>query len=267
MKTPEKYQKMMLDSFERFGIDRFDIGVRRNEGTFIFHESQDLDRAGVEKRFKWLKYENRQGSEIYIRPARGHSWNYLFLDDLNLEAAREIAAKHRTMLIQTSAEGGCHAWLCTSRAITEPERYAKQSDLAQHYGADKMSVSGEHWGRFAGFRNHKRGSWVNWLITSDSPPMTVSSISTPTGQQAGGCVIHSPSNRTRPISRSIDDSPSGAEWGWVMGFLSATGDAQRAIDRLAEQADARGKSNPRSYAERTVRKAQSKLHGENGLAG
>ena len=89
------------------------------------------------------------------------------------------ARGHGGLAVQTSPAGGCHLWLPCARTLDEAARHRVQRWLAECMGADLGSVSGEHLGRLAGFRNWKRGGcWVNVVAfpedrTTAPLPMTV----------------------------------------------------------------------------------------------
>ena len=59
-------------------------------------------------------------------------------------------------------------WLPCDRSLDEGARLQAQRGLAARFSADKGSISGEHLGRLAGFKNWKRaGCWVNRLCRMD----------------------------------------------------------------------------------------------------
>ena len=67
------------------------------------------------------------GGEIYIRPARGHAWPLVFLDDLSVPVARQLGMAHGAMIILTSPAGGCHVWLPCDQALDEDARLQAQA--------------------------------------------------------------------------------------------------------------------------------------------
>ena len=241
-------QTNFLDVLYRFGIDRLDFGLRRQDGTFIQRDIQSLDPEGIKKALPFLRAENAQGSDVYFRPEQHESWPVIFLDDLTDQEARGIARKYHSWIIETSP-GLHHVWICTDRPLSRAERYIEQSRIVSLGTGDPGSVSGEHFGRFPGFRNWKRrGAWVNLVSLPDTrlSRLQTSTSSLPHGGRRG--------SSGRP-SGGGDASESGREWGWVCGFLEHGGNPDEACRRLEIRARSRGKQDPERYAIRTVSKA------------
>lgn len=137
----------------RLGVTRADLAVRRRDGAMHWQRDRSLEALPL----AWARAENAHGADIYIRPARGHAWAVVFLDDVESDLALEVAGSNGGLAIRTLPEGGCHLWLPTSSPLDEAGRGQRQRWLAQQLGADPASTSGEHLGRLAGFRNWKRG--------------------------------------------------------------------------------------------------------------
>jgi hypothetical protein len=200
---------------------------------------------------RWARSENLRQAEIYIRPARGYSWPVVFLDDVAAPLAGRVARKYDALVVKTSPAGGCHLWLSCDRPLEEEARRETQRWLAGLVAADLGSISGEHLGRLAGFKNWKRGGvWVNVLDASDrgcrwDPEAALSSrhatmkTDVPSGAR----------------STTTDTSPSGQEWGWVCGLLEAGCSPSVAHARLREAARSRRGRDADRYALRTLKRA------------
>lgn len=205
----------------------------------------------------WLRAENARNCDIYFRPFRRQAWPVVFLDDLPPRIALKIGGKYRAAVIETST-GRCHLWLVTTRSLDEDERTVVQRDLVARLqgAADPGSVSGDHWGRLPGFRNHKPGRdcWVNLLALTKANPYSPSldpPISTPTRPKA-----HHPP--CKPIAKPDGDGVdmSRLEWGWVCGCLESGLPSSWVLDQLIERARARrGDKDAIRYARHTVAKA------------
>jgi hypothetical protein len=204
----------------------------------------------------WARAENVQGADIYIRPARGYNWAMVFLDDLPVPLARKLALEKGAMVIQTSPQGGCHVWLACDRALNEEGRCQLQRILADRYQADKGSISGEHLGRLAGFRNWKRGGcWVNVLCEMDPRRrFCVSGVTLVLQTEKSPCRMQSIAR-----SRSGDASPSGIEWGWVCRMLETGHDPEVVYLMLVGRAKNRRGNDVERYARKTVEKAMSHI--------
>jgi hypothetical protein len=233
----------MLTWWRAIGIERVDLAVKRPSGAMIWHYDVATDSLPL----AWAGAQNVRRGEVYIRPARHGAWPLVFLDDVAKQRARAVAKKYEALVVETSSAGGCHIWLACCRSIDEGLRREAQRWLAQRIDADPGSISGEHLGRLAGFKNWKRdGSWVNVIAASRH------------GRRWDPSVIPSAYRRenismpARSGSQSRDASPSGREWGWVCGLLENGCPPERAYARLLDRSvDRRGSDAPR-YARRTI---------------
>ncbi len=242
----------MLDWFADAHVARADLAVRRRDGAVVWHPDRALDELPL----AWARAENVRRADVYVRPARGYEWPLVFLDDVEEGAALLVQRKYRALVVRTSQAGGCHVWLSCSRALDEEERRQAQRWLADRIGADRASISGEHLGRLAGFKNWKRqGEWVNALDLSSTKrawdPCEALRTS-PSGSQTGANRPRCGGDRTLP---GPDPSESGREWGWVCGALEAGLDPERVYSRLVERARARRGADAERYARRTVDQA------------
>ncbi|MEW8308200.1 MAG: hypothetical protein G8D88_13870 [gamma proteobacterium symbiont of Ctena orbiculata] len=264
--TAQFNTEQQIDWFKEHGIDKLDFAVRRPSGAFIGHNTKavsltDADR--LQRTLKWLMAENaNRDADIYCRPARGYEWPILFLDDLSNH--RTITNQYRSMAIHTSPQGGYQLWIATTTPLNEDERRAAQEPLIKKYGADSGSKSGEHWGRLAGFKNHKRGgNWVNFTTESDHPALDSKTLLFPQGTEAitgGQVVFHQSSNRPGRTAGGVDKSESGREYGWIINYLENGGNRQEAYSRLHARATARGKTGDIDrYVRRTLRSAEAAL--------
>ena len=97
---------------------------------------------------------NNEGDDIFIRPVRGINHPIIMLDDLNNNEIQRISTEWQSAVVETSLQNH-QIWIVTNRAINESERKNVQKMLIASFGGDLGSVSGEHWGRCAGFINQK----------------------------------------------------------------------------------------------------------------
>lgn len=109
----------------------------------------------VEKSVSWLKKENAQGNDIYIRPLG--SQGLVLIDDIGRETIKLMEADgiEPAAVIETSPKN-YQVWVRVSREPLE-EKLATQiaKNLAQQYGGDPNSAAWRHFGRLAGFTNRK----------------------------------------------------------------------------------------------------------------
>lgn len=242
-----RHTQAMLAWWRGIEIDRVDLAVRSPSGTMIWH--RDLATGSLP--VKWARAQNVRRADVFVRPARQNAWPVVFLDDVATPRARAVADKYDALLVETSPAGGCHIWLACSRPLAETARRDAQRWLAQRIGADLGSISGEHLGRLAGFKNWKRsGAWVNVVAASLRDrrwdPSAVPSIAaTETGKPPA----------TRRRQKSTDTTPSGREWGWVCGQLENGCPPERVYVRLLEHACIRRGGDAPRYARRTLERA------------
>ncbi len=242
------HTQAMLQWWAGAGIDRADLAVRRPSGAMLWHRNRPLDALPL----AWARAENAQQADIYIRPARGTPWPLLFLDDVVVNRAQALAGDLDALLVETSPVGGCHVWIRCDRALTEDERQHMQRAWIARLDADPGSVSGEHLGRLAGFKNWKRGGcWVNVRAASHvNRPWTVGEDPTATRRPRP--------SPTRPPGTDAgrDTSPSGQDWAWVCTRLERHHDPHTIYCRLVDRARPRRGPDAERYAQRTLERAR-----------
>lgn len=276
-------QKRFLDFFEKHGVNYVNLVTllpRPGDKPLVKGLARARDRAEAEKSLGWAWHENQQGAEVYIRPARWMpdgapaSWSVVFLDDVTPGRAAEIAEEFSAAVIETS-DGCCHVWLAVSRPLDEAERKSLQKRLITEHAADKGSGSGEHLGRLPGFNNHKRGGVFVKIMTISAgrlyPVGGPDSFPTAAGERIGGACVSTPTDEALCMYESLGgwSSESERDFGHVIGRLRWFSqhapsrlheEAARLTKELIERARARGKRDPRDYAERTVTAALSRLN-------
>jgi hypothetical protein len=238
------HTQTMLQWWAEAGISRADLAVRRSTGAMLWHRDRPLDALPL----AWTRAENARHADIYIRPARGCAWPLVFVDDVAADRAQAVAGDVDALLVDTSPAGGCHVWIRCDRALTEGERQRVQRQWVAQLGADPGSISGEHLGRLAGFKNWKRGGcWVNVRGASrGARPWTVDHDRT-----ARPLPPPSPT-RPRGRDRGRDTTPSGQDWAWVCTLLEHHHDPDTIYRRLVDRARPRRGPDAERYAQRTL---------------
>ena len=254
--TASAHTRAMLAWWAQAGITRADLAVRRSDTRMIWH----YDRLLEDLPLAWARAENVRRADVYVRPARGHSWPLVFVDDVALDIAGRSAEKISSLVVKTSDAGGCHLWVRCASELNERQRLQAQRWLARRLAGDRASVSGEHLGRLAGFKNWKRGGcWINVIeaVELEGGPV----------RERRGCRSWNPCLATtmaepRPhVERTMpgqerDTSASAREWGWVCGLFEARCTHQDVYQRLLLAARRRGRREPERYARRTCTKAR-----------
>jgi len=250
------HTQAMLAGFRAAGVDRVDLAVKNPDGTMLWQRNRPLENLPL----AWLRAANASCAEIYVRPARGCDWPLVFLDDVAVAVAMEAIYRHGGLAVMTSARGGCHLWLPCGRPLDEASRSRVQRWLAGKFGADPASISGEHLGRLAGFKNWKRcGCWVNVLGCAMDPTNSWRGLEIPPGILDGKeepQVCKAGPGKSVPRSSSgRDTSPSGMDWAWVCNMLEAGMDPEAVRRNLIATARSRRGSDTERYAQKTVERA------------
>lgn len=222
-------------------------------------------------------------AQIWIRPVPDAAHPWLFTDDVPIERAMAFAARRAALVIETSP-GNCQLRILADRPATTSERTAAQRVLRLHLGGDGGSVSGEKFGRLAGYTNQKSGKTGFWTRL-----VCVCVCSEPVAQPVSVArllaKVHAPNapapNAPAPALfpraggggvRMLCSAPATAAGGSVEDFhfacdeIRAGTHRQAIVDAITAAAWARGKrrNEPacREYAARTVHNAEVRISGE-----
>jgi hypothetical protein len=144
--------RLALDQLEALGTERFDIGVKRTDGTMILREGWSTKQ--VLKSLLWLRRENLNRGHIYVRPSGAHGLS--LVDDLNADAiARMKAEGFKPAAAVETSPGNFQAWLKHGQVLDEEASTRAAKLLAERFGGDLGSADWRHFGRLAGFTNPK----------------------------------------------------------------------------------------------------------------
>ena len=84
------HTETMLAAWRSARVDRADLALRRPSGAMLWQANLALDDLPL----AWARAENAHGADVYIRPARGLDWPMVFLDDVVLQVAKQVACDH-----------------------------------------------------------------------------------------------------------------------------------------------------------------------------
>jgi hypothetical protein len=112
------------------------------------------DRGSLLRSIGWLRYENREGRNIYVRPKGEH--NLSLVDDLSAGSIAEMTRSGfaPAAVVETSP-GNFQAWLKHPEPLTKELGTAAARALAEKFGGDLGAADWRHFGRMAGFANRK----------------------------------------------------------------------------------------------------------------
>jgi len=139
------------------GCDIFEVGlcnlnaVAAGESVMI---PRVWDAATLLRSVPWLRHQNREGRNIYIRPKGEH--NLTMVDDLTAGAlaAMKEAGFNPAIIVETSP-GNFQAWLKHPERLNKEMSTAAARALAAKFGGDRGAADWRHFGRLAGFCNRK----------------------------------------------------------------------------------------------------------------
>jgi hypothetical protein len=112
------------------------------------------DGETLHRSIPWLRHQNRDGRNIYVRPKGEH--NLSLVDDLSRDAvvAMKQAGFTPTAVVETSP-GNFQAWLKHPEQLSKELGTLAARTLAQQFGGDPGAADWRHFGRLAGFTNRK----------------------------------------------------------------------------------------------------------------
>ncbi|HTW64667.1 MAG TPA: DNA-primase RepB domain-containing protein [Bryobacteraceae bacterium] len=118
------------------------------------------DAATILKSAAWLRYQNRAGRNIFIRPGGEH--NLSLIDDLTASTIRSMKETgfDPAIVVETSP-GNYQAWLKHSERLDKEFSTAAARALAEKFGGDRGAADWRHFGRLAGFTNRKSKYYVS----------------------------------------------------------------------------------------------------------
>jgi hypothetical protein len=149
---PDPTREAVIRQIRAMGRDEFEVGVFDAQAEVMIPRA--WDRETLLKSIAWLRFENLQGRNIYIRPACLHSLS--LIDDLTLEAVKNMkdTGFSPAAVVETSPNN-FQAWLQHGRILERSLSSAAAKALAQRFGGDQGSADWRHFGRLAGFTNRK----------------------------------------------------------------------------------------------------------------
>lgn len=103
----------------------------------------------------WLRRENRDGRNIYIRPQGEHDLS--LVDDLTKDSLELMkrAGFAPALAVETSP-GNYQAWLRHPEQLSKALSTSAARALAERFGGDRGAADWRHFGRLAGFTNRKQ---------------------------------------------------------------------------------------------------------------
>jgi RepB DNA-primase from phage plasmid len=131
----------------------FEVGVFRAapEPLMIL---RNWDSPTLMRSLNWLRFQNRNGRDIYVRPFGEHRMT--LVDDLASQTIEGMkrAGFNPAVVVETSP-GNFQAWLKHAEILPRAVGTAVARTLAERFGGDGGAADWRHFGRLAGFTNRK----------------------------------------------------------------------------------------------------------------
>lgn len=112
------------------------------------------DRDTLLRSIPWLRLQNADGRNIYVRPKGEHDLS--LVDDLVADSIQRMKSSGfaPAAVVETSP-GNCQAWLKHPRPLPREVSTLAARKLAEEFGGDRGAADWRHFGRLAGFTNRK----------------------------------------------------------------------------------------------------------------
>jgi hypothetical protein len=142
-----------LEAVERqvraMGADMFEIGLFKPADGESRH-AEMLPRVWsvdvLIESVPWLKFQNTDGRNIYIRPKGEHALS--LVDDLTAQALNRMRADDfAPAIVGETSPGNFQAWLNHGRILCRTVSSAAARPLAERFGGDRGSADWRHYGR------------------------------------------------------------------------------------------------------------------------
>jgi hypothetical protein len=141
---------------DAMGADVFEVGLFKPDAAAgdALMIPRVWDRDALTRSIPWLRYQNREGRNIYVRPSGEH--DLTLIDDLATESvARMKNAGFAPALVVETSPDNFQAWLKHPRKLDKELGTAVARALAVEFDGDQGAADWRHYGRLSGFVNRK----------------------------------------------------------------------------------------------------------------
>jgi hypothetical protein len=139
------------------GAQVFEVGLFKpsaaDEGRAVMIP-RTWDSATLIRSIPWLRMQNADGRNIYVRPKGEHDLS--LVDDLSVDAVKrmKMTGFAPAAVVETSP-GNFQAWLKHPRQLPRELSTMAARKLAEEFGGDRGAADWRHFGRLVGFTNRK----------------------------------------------------------------------------------------------------------------
>lgn len=153
----DKTKRAVEQQVAAMGVEVFEVGLfkptARDEGRAVMMpRTWDIDT--LTRSIPWLRLQNADGRNIYIRPKGEHDLS--LVDDLTAASVQRMRTTGFTpALVVETSPGNFQAWLKHPRVLSRELSTAAAQALAERFDGDRSAADWRHFGRLAGFTNRK----------------------------------------------------------------------------------------------------------------
>lgn len=157
-------ERKIAEQLSAFGVQHFEVQAIPPKGSDLRIDSlRTVDAAGLMNLRSYLAHKNRNGYDIYVRPAKvvidgkDHGQPYVFVDDLDAAKVKKLEAAGLPLAVSVeSSPGNFHGWIRVGdKPLPAPELTKSAQIVARAIGADPGAADWRHFGRLAGYTNQK----------------------------------------------------------------------------------------------------------------
>jgi len=149
---PDRTRDAVIRQVDAMRVPAFEVGVFDSAAEQMIPRT--WSKEALVKSLAWLRFENLQGRNIYVRPSGTHSLS--LIDDLKADAVEKMRGTGFTpALVVETSPGNFQVWVQHGRVLPKDLSTATAKALARRFGGDQGSADWRHFGRLAGFTNRK----------------------------------------------------------------------------------------------------------------
>lgn len=140
------------------GAQIFEVGLFKpsaaDEGRAVMIP-RTWDGATLMRSIPWLRLQNAEGRNIYVRPKGEHDLS--LVDDLSADAVTRMKSSgYAPAVVVETSPGNFQAWLKHPHRLPRDLSTLAARKLAEEFGGDRGAADWRHFGRLAGFTNRKQ---------------------------------------------------------------------------------------------------------------
>ena len=153
----DKTTQVVRQQIAAMGARLFEIGLFKpsagNEGNAVMIP-RTWDVNTLMRSVPWLRFQNADGRNIYVRPKGEH--NLTLVDDLDAGSLNRMKGSgYAPAAVVETSPGNFQAWLKHPETLSREVSTLAARKLADDFGGDRGAADWRHFGRLAGFTNRK----------------------------------------------------------------------------------------------------------------